>query len=60
MLPDSVAKGIAAFSKVNPCRVDVEHPTGALTVELEWGGDSVVRTGLLRTARKLMDGVVFP
>lgn len=60
MLPDSVAKGIAAFNSVNPCRVDVEHPTGALTVELEWGGDSVVRTGLLRTARKLMDGVVFP
>ncbi|MEZ5945578.1 MAG: 4-oxalomesaconate tautomerase [Hyphomonas sp.] len=60
MLPDSVAKGIAAFNNVNPCRVDVEHPTGALTVELEWGGESVVRTGLLRTARKLMDGVVFP
>lgn len=60
MLPDSVAKGIAAFNNLNPCRVDVEHPTGALTVELEWVGESVVRTGLLRTARKLMDGVVFP
>ena len=60
MFPQGVAKGIARFDDVNPCRVDVEHPTGALTVELEWKGNTVVRTGLLRTARKLMDGVVFP
>lgn len=60
MFPDSVAKGMAVFEEVNPCRVDVEHPTGVMTVELEWDGDTVVRTGLLRTARKLMDGVVFP
>jgi 4-oxalomesaconate tautomerase len=60
MFPESVAKGMAVFDEVNPCRVDVEHPTGALTVELEWNGDAVVRTGLLRTARKLMDGVIFP
>jgi 4-oxalomesaconate tautomerase len=60
MFPDSVAKGLAQFEDANPCRVNVEHPTGALTVELEWKADTVVRTGLQRTARKLMDGVVFP
>ncbi len=59
MFPQSVAKGLARFEQINPCRVDVEHPTGALTVELEWDGDTVIRTGLLRTARKLMDGEVF-
>ena len=59
MFPHSVAKGIAQFDEFNPCRVDVEHPTGALTVELEWDGDTVIRTGLLRTARKLMSGEVF-
>ena len=59
MFPESVAKGLAAFEDVNPCRIDVEHPTGVLTVELEWDGDTVIRTGLLRTARKLMDGKVF-
>ncbi|MAK61898.1 MAG: 4-oxalomesaconate tautomerase [Ponticaulis sp.] len=60
MFLNSVAKGLAEFEQVNPCRVDVEHPTGMMTVELEWDGETVIRTGLLRTARKLMDGVVFP
>jgi len=60
MFLDGVAKGIAKFEDNNPCRVDVEHPSGALTVELEWSADSVVRTALLRTARKLMDGKVYP
>ncbi|WP_233349838.1 4-oxalomesaconate tautomerase [Litorimonas cladophorae] len=59
MFAGGVAAGIAEFEEVNPCRVDVEHPTGALTVELAWKGDTVVRTALLRTARKLMDGLVF-
>jgi 4-oxalomesaconate tautomerase len=59
MFPNGVAKGIAQFDEVNPCRVDVEHPSGAMTVELEWKGETIVRTALLRTARKLMDGKVF-
>ena len=59
MVQGSVAEGMAVFDQVNPCRVDVEHPTGALTVELEWEGDTIIRTALLRTARKLMDGMVF-
>jgi len=59
MFAGSVAKGMAQFEAINPCRVDVEHPTGSLTVELEWDDGTVVRTGLLRTARKLMDGDVF-
>ena len=60
MVPGSVASGLAVFDPGDPGRVHVEHPTGALTVELEWKGGTVVRTGLLRTARKLMDGEVFP
>lgn len=59
MIGGGVAEGLAVFEPTNPCRVDVEHPTGKLTVELEWEGETVVRTGLLRTARKLMDGVIF-
>jgi len=59
MFPNGIAKGMAEFEEVNPCRVDVEHPSGALTVELEWEGETVIRTALLRTARKLMDGVVY-
>lgn len=39
----------------------VEHPSGATEVVLQRdAGGAVVRSGLLRTARKLMDGRVFP
>ena len=45
-------------------RVDVEHPSGHLVVdvELDTGGDTPrVRTaGVVRTARKLFAGKVFP
>ncbi len=37
-------------------RFSVEHPAGAILVEVEPG----VRAGVVRTARKLFDGVVFP
>ncbi|RMF07641.1 MAG: 4-oxalomesaconate tautomerase [Alphaproteobacteria bacterium] len=60
MIEGSVGHDIAHLEPSNPCRVDVEHPSGALTVELEWENGTVIRTALIRTARKLMDGVVFP
>ncbi|MGH3656184.1 MAG: 4-oxalomesaconate tautomerase [Micromonosporaceae bacterium] len=41
-------------------RVRVEHPTGYLDVEVELDGERVRRTGVVRTARKLADGVAFP
>ena len=45
-------------------RIDVEHPTGHLQVEVEVdpsGTPPVVRrSGVVRTARKLFDGTVFP
>jgi 4-oxalomesaconate tautomerase len=45
-------------------RVDVEHPAGHLLVEVEvdTGGDRprAVRSGVVRTARKLFDGVAYP
>lgn len=44
-------------------RYRVEHPTGHLDVEIELeGGEQprVRRTGVVRTARKLFDGRVFP
>ncbi len=40
--------------------LSVEHPTGEMSCVLEVGDDGQVATAaLLRTARKLMDGVVF-
>lgn len=41
-----------------------EHPTGAFTAAIEidsgHGAPAVRRAGIIRTARKLMDGTVFP
>jgi 4-oxalomesaconate tautomerase len=45
-------------------RLSVEHPSGALQVEVELETSvtppRVVRSGVVRTARKLFDGFVFP
>jgi 4-oxalomesaconate tautomerase len=45
-------------------RFDIEHPTGHLEVEAEIDQASwppaVIRSGVVRTARKLFDGTVFP
>lgn len=40
--------------------LSVEHLTGEMTVVVHVEGGSIVRAEVLRTARKLMDGVVFP
>jgi 4-oxalomesaconate tautomerase len=45
-------------------RLSIEHPSGALQVEAELDTSAspprVVRSGVVRTARKLFDGTVFP
>lgn len=67
-LPGSVADGIARLHQrsggsAGPISLDVEHPGGFFTVEIEAtveaGGLRVSRSALLRTARKLMDGTVL-
>jgi len=57
-LPD----GVAADAAVLPDgpRMRIEHPTGALEVEVELEGTDVRRTAIVRTARKLFDGNVYP
>jgi 4-oxalomesaconate tautomerase len=60
----SVTEGIAVVDRrAKPVRLDVEHPTGFFTVEMEIAkgekGLEIRRAALLRTARKLMDGHVF-
>ena len=66
VIEGSVAAGIAkidGFSGTGAIQVEVEHPTGFFTVdmEVETGRDGlrVKRSALLRTARKLMDGKVY-
>lgn len=64
VFPGTVPHELAVIPD-GPVKVmDVEHPTGKFTVRLEVGGTkekpTVDRGGLIRTARALFDGVVFP
>jgi 4-oxalomesaconate tautomerase len=67
VIPGSVAHQVARQSAGNPGggsgpRVDVEHPSGFFSVEVEVDVGAEIRVrraSLLRTARKLMQGAVF-
>jgi 4-oxalomesaconate tautomerase len=51
-----LARGVDGAAPV----LDIGHPSGALSVRLTISGGDVTRAEVLRTARKLMDGRVFP
>jgi 4-oxalomesaconate tautomerase len=62
LLPGSVATGLATV-EAGSAIVRLEHPTGSFDaiVRLGSGPDpAVLGAGIVRTARKLMDGIVFP
>ena len=62
VIPGSVASQLAQRNEGAGSRIDVEHPTGFFTVDVEVEiSQSIVvrRATLLRTARKLMRGDVF-
>jgi len=63
MLLDGAAGSELAAVKSGQTRFDIEHPTGHLEVEVEVNTrqpPAVIRAGVVRTARKLFDGAVFP
>ncbi len=63
ILPGSVTAGIATVPDGPIKQMSVEHPTGEFSVTLEVGGTreqpSVLKAGLLRTARLIMRGEVL-
>lgn len=63
VLPGSAAAKVATVPSGRVKVLSVEHPTGEFSVRLEVGGSDaapkVERAGLLRTARKLFDGIAF-
>jgi 4-oxalomesaconate tautomerase len=63
VIPGTIAGAVAKVSGGERQRLEVEHPTGFFTVDMEVvpKGNSVEvkRSALLRTARKLMRGEVF-
>jgi 4-oxalomesaconate tautomerase len=62
-LPTSPAAEVAVLPKGRVRQVSVEHPAGEFSVTLTMGGNEgapvVERAGLMRTARKLFDGMAF-
>lgn len=64
VLSDTVAHEVATESSGSTRMMNIEHPRGLLAVRLELHGEGsdlrVERGGLVRTARALFDGVVFP
>ncbi len=64
LLLDGAAGRDLAAVKPGQTRFDIEHPTGHIEVEVEIDRTSqppaVIRSGVVRTARKLFDGTVFP
>lgn len=60
LIPGSPAAKVAVVPDGQRKTLSVEHPTGEMTCVLTLGDDGqVASAALLRTARKLMDGVVF-
>ncbi len=61
LLPKGPASVVAKIPEGNPKTLAIEHPSGAFQVVATLDEkNTVMKTGVLRTARKLMDGVVFP
>jgi 4-oxalomesaconate tautomerase len=63
LLDGAVGRDLADITP-GQTRFDIEHPTGHIEVEVEIDRTSappaVIRSGVVRTARKLFDGTVFP
>ncbi|TMR03813.1 4-oxalomesaconate tautomerase [Actinomadura soli] len=59
LIDGAVGRDLAAFPPPGD-PMSIEHPTGRLDVAVDLDGTSVRRAGVVRTARKLADGTVFP
>jgi 4-oxalomesaconate tautomerase len=60
LLPGTPAAGLAEVGSGTKRSLSIEHPTGEMTVVATLAADGTVdRAAILRTARKLFDGIVF-
>jgi 2-methylaconitate cis-trans-isomerase PrpF len=63
LLKGSVAHRLAVLPSDNPCDIIIEHPSGTVTLRMESEGTGpnmrIVRAGTMRTARPIMQGLVF-
>ncbi|CDZ54810.1 4-oxalomesaconate tautomerase [Neorhizobium galegae] len=59
LLPEGPASELAVIPKGDEKLLSIEHPTGEMSVIATMKDGEVYRAAVLRTARKLFDGVVF-
>jgi len=63
LTPGSIAEGLLERPGSSPAKITIEHPTGSIEVlaeyELSDDGFSLISAGLIRTARKLADGILY-
>lgn len=64
LLPGAVGHELTESWPGDTSQVDVEHPTGHFLVDVvvdtSGGSPRIVRSGVVRTARKLFDGTAYP
>ena len=58
--PGTVAYPLAVVPGGDEKKLPVEHPTGEMTVVAYMDGDVLESAALLRTARKLLEGIIYP
>ncbi|MCQ1852265.1 4-oxalomesaconate tautomerase [Neorhizobium galegae] len=59
LLPEGPASELAVIPKGDEKLLSIEHPTGEMSVIATMKDGEVYRAAVLRTARKLFDGLVF-
>lgn len=63
VLPGSVFEGLAPTLKTGRNRIDIEHPAGRITVNLESARENdqllIERAGVISTARRLFEGRIL-
>jgi len=59
LLKGSTADNLSEIPDGHPKSLAIEHPSGQTTIVAKMDGDAVASSAVLRTARKLFDGVVF-
>ncbi|WP_081952967.1 4-oxalomesaconate tautomerase [Rhizobium sp. YS-1r] len=59
LLPQGPASELAVIPEGDEKLLSIEHPTGEMSVVATMKGNEVDRAAVLRTARKLFDGIVF-
>ncbi|NNU81715.1 4-oxalomesaconate tautomerase [Halovulum dunhuangense] len=59
LLPEGPARSVAVLPEGDRVALSVEHPTGEMTVIADLRDGQVAQAAILRTARKLFDGMIF-